>query len=90
MLTIMSALMPANGPTPSTRRSGRRRSRHTLIPISAPSTSATSTRRLLLRVLQPLWKDKQATAMRLRGRIENVLAAAGVAGYLSDPGHRRR
>jgi integrase len=32
-------------------------------------------------VLSPIWKDKTETAMRLRGRIEAVLAWATVAGY---------
>ena len=35
----------------------------------------------VLRVLQPIWKDKTETASRLRGRIENVLSWATVAGH---------
>ncbi|MEW9922087.1 tyrosine-type recombinase/integrase [Marimonas sp. MJW-29] len=35
----------------------------------------------LLRVLQPIWNDKTETASRLRGRIENVLSWATVAGH---------
>lgn len=33
------------------------------------------------RTLHPIWQDKTETASRLRGRIENVLAWATVAGY---------
>ena len=33
------------------------------------------------RVLEPIWQSKTETASRLRGRIENVLAAAAVAGH---------
>lgn len=35
----------------------------------------------VLRVLNPIWKDKNETASRLRGRIENVLSWATVAGH---------
>ncbi|MBY6083628.1 tyrosine-type recombinase/integrase [Ruegeria arenilitoris] len=35
----------------------------------------------VLRVLEPIWKDKTETASRLRGRIENVLSWATVAGH---------
>ncbi|MEW9921767.1 tyrosine-type recombinase/integrase [Marimonas sp. MJW-29] len=35
----------------------------------------------LLRVLQPIWNEKTETASRLRGRIENVLSWATVAGH---------
>nr|WP_322630200.1 site-specific integrase [Paracoccus rhizosphaerae] len=35
----------------------------------------------MLRVLQPLWQTKTETATRLRGRMENVLSWATVAGY---------
>jgi Phage integrase central domain/Arm DNA-binding domain len=34
-----------------------------------------------LRVLEPIWQDKTETATRVRGRIENVLSWATVAGY---------
>lgn len=37
----------------------------------------------VLRVLQPLWRDKTETASRLRGRIEAVLSWATVAGHRS-------
>ena len=37
----------------------------------------------VLDVLRPTWTTKTATATRLRGRIEQVLAAAAVAGYRS-------
>lgn len=35
----------------------------------------------ILRVLEPIWRDKTETATRLRGRIENVLSWATVAGH---------
>ena len=35
----------------------------------------------VLRVLEPIWADKTETASRLRGRIENVLSWATVAGH---------
>lgn len=35
----------------------------------------------VLRVLQPIWRDKTETASRLRGRIEAVLSWATVAGH---------
>jgi integrase len=35
----------------------------------------------VLRVLEPIWKDKTETAKRLRGRIEAVLSWATVSGY---------
>ena len=35
----------------------------------------------VLAVLEPIWRDKTATASRLRGRIERVLAWATVRGY---------
>lgn len=35
----------------------------------------------VLRVLEPIWKDKTETATRLRGRIEAVLSWATVAGH---------
>jgi len=35
----------------------------------------------VLRVLAPIWKEKNETASRLRGRIENVLSWATVAGH---------
>ena len=34
----------------------------------------------ILRVLEPIWKEKSETASRVRGRIERVLAAASVRG----------
>jgi integrase len=36
---------------------------------------------LILKILEPIWKDKTETATRLRGRIENVLAWATVRKY---------
>jgi integrase len=38
---------------------------------------------LVLKALEPLWKDKTETATRVRSRIENVLAWATVRGYRS-------
>ncbi len=35
----------------------------------------------ILKILSPIWKVKTTTAVRLRGRIENVLAAAKTRGY---------
>jgi len=35
----------------------------------------------VLKVLEPIWKSKAETASRLRGRIENVLSWAAVAGH---------
>jgi len=35
----------------------------------------------VLRALEPIWRDKTETASRLRGRIENVLSWATVAGH---------
>jgi integrase len=38
----------------------------------------------VLAVLQPIWNDKPETASRLRGRIEAVLAAAQVDGWIPE------
>jgi integrase len=38
---------------------------------------------LVIRVVEPIWQSKTATASRLRGRIESVLAWATVRGYRS-------
>ena len=35
----------------------------------------------VLRVLEPIWQEKTETAARVRGRVENVLSWATVAGY---------
>lgn len=35
----------------------------------------------ILRVLEPIWRDKTETTSRLRGRLENVLSWATVAGH---------
>jgi integrase len=37
----------------------------------------------VLRILEPIWKEKTETATRLRGRLENVLSWATVRGYRS-------
>lgn len=43
----------------------------------------------VLRALQPIWSDKTETASRLRGRIENVLSWATVAGHREGPNPAR-
>ena len=43
----------------------------------------------VLRVVQPIWSDKTETASRLRGRIENVLSWATVAGHREGPNPAR-
>jgi integrase len=45
------------------------------LPVAAIDTA------LVLKVIEPLWKDKTETASRLRGRIEAVLDWARVRGY---------
>ncbi len=47
------------------------------LPVQAITTAD------VLRVLQPIWADKTETASRLRGRLENVLSWATVAGHRS-------
>lgn len=37
----------------------------------------------IVKILEPIWKEKTETATRVRGRIENVLAWATVRGYRS-------
>ena len=51
------------------------------IPVLGPMLLPTIEPRHVLRVLQPIWTDKTETASRLRGRIENVLSWATVAGH---------
>jgi integrase len=43
----------------------------------------------VLRALHPIWSDKTETASRLRGRIENVLSWATVAGHREGPNPAR-
>ena len=43
----------------------------------------------VLRVVQPIWSEKTETASRLRGRIENVLSWATVAGHREGPNPAR-
>jgi integrase len=50
--------------------------------IGALSVDAIDTA-LVLRCIEPIWKDKTETASRLRGRIESVLDWATVRGYRS-------
>jgi integrase len=45
------------------------------LPVSEIDTA------LVLKVLKPIWREKPETAKRVRGRIEQVLAAAKVEGY---------
>ena len=51
-------------------------------PIAAKPVNAITTEDVL-RVLQPIWTDKNETASRLRGRIEKILDAAKAKGYRS-------
>lgn len=50
-------------------------------PILGPKLVSDIAVQDVLRVLEPIWKTKTETASRLRGRIENVLSWATVAGY---------
>lgn len=50
-------------------------------PVLGPKLVSEVAVRDILRVLQPIWADKTETASRLRGRIENVLSWAAVAGH---------
>ncbi len=50
-------------------------------PILGPKLVSDITVQDVLRVLEPIWKAKTETASRLRGRIENVLSWATVAGH---------
>lgn len=43
----------------------------------------------VLKVLEPIWKEKTETASRLRGRIESVLDWATARGYRSGPNPAR-
>ena len=70
-----------DGATTSTRRNGKRRSRHIRLsdhrslPVQAVDTA------LVLKVLEPIWTTQPETACRLRGRIESILDFAKVRGY---------
>lgn len=50
-------------------------------PVIGPRRVGDITRQDILRVLEPIWEEKTETASRLRGRIENVLSWATVAGH---------
>lgn len=50
-------------------------------PILGPKLVSDITVQDVLSVLEPIWKTKTETASRLRGRIENVLSWATVAGH---------
>jgi hypothetical protein len=49
-------------------------------PIIGDMTLAAIDTADVLRVLEPMWRDKSETASRVRGRIERILAAAAVRG----------
>lgn len=51
------------------------------IPVLGPKPVSDIGVQDVLRVLQPIWAKKTETASRLRGRIENVLSWATVAGH---------
>jgi integrase len=53
------------------------------MPVLGPMTVDAIEVRDVLRALQPIWVEKTETASRLRGRIENVLSWATVAGHRS-------
>jgi integrase len=50
-------------------------------PAIGPLPVASIDTPLILKVLEPLWRDKQETAARVRARIERVLSWATVRGY---------
>jgi integrase len=50
-------------------------------PVLGPMRVADIGLRDVLRVLEPIWREKTETASRLRGRIESVLAWATVSGH---------
>jgi len=50
-------------------------------PVLGPKLVSEITVQDVLRVLEPIWQTKTETAKRLRGRIENVLSWATVAGH---------
>lgn len=50
-------------------------------PVLGPKRVSEITVQDVLRVLEPIWQTKTETAKRLRGRIENVLSWATVAGH---------
>jgi integrase len=50
-------------------------------PILGPKRVSEITMQDVLKVLKPIWQTKTETAKRLRGRIENVLSWAAVAGH---------
>ena len=52
-------------------------------PIIGPKRVSDINVQDVLRVLEPIWHSKTETAKRLRGRIENVLSWATVAGHRS-------
>ncbi|MDQ2088642.1 tyrosine-type recombinase/integrase [Marimonas arenosa] len=51
------------------------------LPVLGPKKVSEITVQDVLRVLEPIWLTKTETAKRLRGRIENVLSWATVAGH---------
>jgi integrase len=53
------------------------------LPVIGPRRVSDITRQDVLRVLEPIWETKTETASRLRGRIEQLLTWATVAGHRS-------
>ena len=51
------------------------------VPAIGRSPVSSITVQDVLRVIEPIWREKTETASRLRGRIENVLSWATVAGH---------
>lgn len=51
------------------------------VPILGPKLVSEITVQDILRVLHPIWTSKTETASRVRGRIENILSWATVAGH---------
>ena len=74
------ATRPA-GATATTAGNGRKASATYVYPIigALPVQAVDTT--LVLKVLEPIWKEKPETASRVRGRIEAVLSWAKVRGY---------
>jgi integrase len=54
-------------------------------PVLRPLPVATIDTPILLRTLEPIWREVPETARRIRGRVEAVLAWATVRGYRSGP-----
>ena len=70
-----------DGGTPSTPTSGKARSTTYVEPVFGALPVQGIDTGLVMSALEPIWSDKPETASRLRGRIENILDWAKVAGY---------